>query len=121
MTVCLFCRIDALTEERLAMHVSMRHKGGIMATPESAPNRPSPESPEHDLYLNLRDWRPLFSERLAMSHMGPIHRRLHIAISRFHFRVSQRLWPSAWQAPSRTTRAWFWLWRQYRRTWDIRP
>lgn len=69
--------------------------------------------------LAERQWRPLFSERLAMSHMTPLGRWIHIRWSRFHYWLSWKSWSGA-HAPSRFTRVWFWVWRQYRRTWTIR-
>jgi hypothetical protein len=69
--------------------------------------------------MTIREWRPLFSERLAMGNMGPIQRWLHVRFSRLHYRVTWMLWDGQ-SGPPITIRAWFWLWRQYRKTWTIR-
>lgn len=68
-----------------------------------------------------REWHPLYTEREAMLYMGPVQRRAHVAFSKFHWWLCGILWGDFTRAPSRTLRVWFWVWRQYRRTWRKWP
>lgn len=55
-----------------------------------------------------------FSERQAMSRMGPVRLGLHLVLRTLYFAGAPRHAPLR---PSLAVRAWWWLWRLERRSW----